>query len=111
MGTPAALMDRYAEDTLGAILVKMKLVCDDDVAEACRKQQNGSAGKKLGEILVEQGKLSAENLERALNIQGMFRDGDPSAALMEILDSHVSRYRRSVTRVGAQVAAVRLKLG
>ena len=54
-----------ARKLLGKILEEMRVVSAVQIKTALKKQMQES-GKKLGEILVEEGLITAEQLERAL---------------------------------------------
>jgi twitching motility protein PilT len=51
---------------LGRIAVHLKLISVDQLAQATRLQGQAAGGKRLGEILVEQGMLSPAQLEQVL---------------------------------------------
>lgn len=57
---------------LGEILVDMRAVTTQDVAEALEEQKSGTESRKVGEILVEKGCVQDETVRRALVVQGRY---------------------------------------
>jgi hypothetical protein len=56
-------------ETLGSIVIAMKLVTESELAEGLNRQHRTGEDKRLGKILVEMGVLSAGDLQKVLHHQ------------------------------------------
>ena len=59
---------------LGEFLLEKEVITPDQLEEALTKQRE-APGKKLGQILLELGNVSARDLDEALALQAIFRGG------------------------------------
>lgn len=67
----AGLKNYQARTQLGQILVRRKLISEDQLARAINQQ--ASTGKRLGEILAEWNVITEQHIQSALRVQRNFR--------------------------------------
>jgi len=76
---------------IGNMLILMELVNADQlraaVSEKLRRED-----RKLGMILVEQGAITSEQLEEALELQGQMRSGKKTDAMISIVTNKTRRH-------------------
>lgn len=81
------LLSRFAkgvddpETRLGAILL-MLCVCSPEELEAAERAKK--PGQRLGDVLIEQRAISADDLKAALRLQRHLRNGKRAEAMIEI---------------------------
>jgi len=75
------------DDRLGMLLCTMGLLSKEDLQLAILERK--STGGKLGECIVSLGFVTQEAMDKALETQEKFREGDTGDALMDVLDAQL----------------------
>jgi hypothetical protein len=66
-------MRRRSDQSIGSILLRTGFITKSDLLQALRQKQEAAVSTRLGAILVEQGAITAAQLERALEFQRSLR--------------------------------------
>lgn len=97
-------MDDLGTSTLGEILIRMKVVTEEQVDEALALQERMSPEEMLGQVLVAQGMIDTDQLQVALDAQKGLRSKNKAKramAMSQLAQASGSKVVAMVSRLEA----------
>lgn len=90
----------FSVTSLGHILKSLGLIDDADLVKAQEIQVTTS--RRIGEVLVELGKVTVDDIARALELQAKMRSDKPEEGMKALVGEQMKQRRRT----NAQLAAI-----